>query len=214
MTIWIVLAGILFMFWLLGRIRVRAAASYSQAGFFLNVRIGPKEISILPSKAKGKVKKPKQTKKTAQNPDGSPEGAKPKPGIADTVSTVLRYLPLVGEAAGRLKRKIRIDDINLHVIWGAPDPADAAKGYGMANAVMGILWPAVEHNFKVKEYDLGVDVDYEREKPEVNADACVSITVGQIIALVVILGTKALKIYLGIRREKSENTENEKAVQA
>lgn len=211
MTIWIVLAGILLLFWLLGRIRVKAAASYSQTGFFLNVKIGPKVIPIVPSAQKAKGKKPKKTK---QQPEEMPESSKPKKGINDTVSTILRYLPLVGEAAGRLKRKIRIDNIDLHVIWGASDPADAAKGYGMANAVMGILWPAVEHNFRVKEYDLSVDVDYELEKPEVSTDVRVSITVGQILSLLVVLGVKALKIYLGGRREKSENNENKKAVQA
>ena len=211
MTIWIVLAGILLLFWLLGRIRVKAAASYSQTGFFLNVKIGPKVIPIVPSAQKAKGKKPKKTK---QQPEEMPESSKPKKGINDTVSTILRYLPLVGEAAGRLKRKIRIDNIDLHVIWGASDPADAAKGYGMANTVMGILWPAVEHNFRVKEYDLSVDVDYELEKPEVSTDVRVSITVGQILSLLVVLGVKALKIYLGGRREKSENNENKKAVQA
>lgn len=214
MTIWIVLVGILLLLWLLGRIRVGAAASYSETGFFLNAKIGPKEIQILPSNKTGKEKKPKQPKKTAEKPAESTEKVKQKPRKKDTVSVVLRYLPLVSEAAGRLKRKIRIDDINLHIIWGAPDPADAAKGYGAGNAVMSILWPAVEHNFKVKKHDLSVDVDFELEKPEFIGDARISITIWQIISLAVILGVKALKIYLGLRREKSENTENEKAVQA
>ena len=102
----------------------------------------------------------------------------------------------------------------LHVIWGASDPADAAKGYGAANVVMGILWPAVEHNFKVKEHDLNVDIDFEREKPELIFDARITITIGQIVALLVTLGLKALKIHLGMRRDKAPKNENEKAVQA
>lgn len=214
MTIWIVLAGILLLFWLLGRIRMGAAASYSEAGFFLNVKIGPKEIQILPSKKNGIEKKPKQPKEPAEKPTELREGTKPKPSPKDTVSIVLRFLPLVGEAAGQLKRKIHIDDINLHIIWGASDPADAAKGYGAGSAAMGILWPAVEHNFKVKNHDLSVDVDFQREKPEFTGDVRITITIGQIAALAVILGVRALKIYLGVRRERSEKTENEKAVQA
>ena len=210
MTFWIVLAGILFLFWLLGRIRVGAAAAYSESGFLLSVSVGPKRIQILPSE---KEKKPKQPKKAQKKSVAADQAEQSKPSGKDTVSTALRFLPLVGEAAGRLKRKIRIDDFNLRIIWGAADPADAAKGYGAANAAMGILWPAVEHNFKVKEYDLSVDVDFERSKPEFVGNVNVTITIGQIIALLLILGFKALKIHLGIRREKSEITENEKAVQ-
>lgn len=213
MTFWLVLVSVLLVLWLLGRIRVGAAAAYSEAGFFLDVKLGPKQIRILPAQTPKKEKQPKQPKEADKQPaaDGA---AKSKRALKDTVSVALRFLPLVGEAAGRLKRKIRIDYVTLHIIWGAEDPADAAKGYGAGNAAMGILWPAVEHNFKVKERDLSVNVDFERTKPEFTGDARITITIGQCISLALILGIKALKIYLGIRREKSEITENEKAVQA
>ena len=214
MTFWIVLAGILLVFWLLGRIRLGAAVAYSEAGFFLNVKIGPARIQILPAKTPKKEKQPKKPKAVADQSATADGAVKPKRNMKDTVSNVLRFLPLVGEAAGQLKRKIRIDRVELHIIWGALDPADAATGYGAGNVVMGILWPAVEHNFKVKEHDLSVDVDFERTKPQFVGDARITITIGQCFSLALALGIKALKIYLGIRREKSEKTENEKAVQA
>lgn len=214
MTFWIVLVGVLLALWLLGRIRVGAAAAYSEAGFFLSVKAGPAHIQILPAPAPKKEKTPKKPKKTATQPVAADGAAKPKRNVKDTVSVVLRFLPLVGEAAGRFKRKIRIDYIKLHIIWGASDPAAAAKGYGAGNAAMGILWPVVEHNFKVKERDLHVDVDFDRTKPEFVGEARITITIGQCFSLALILGMKALKIYLGIRREKSDKTNNEKAVQA
>lgn len=214
MTFWIVLAGILLVLWLLGRIRVGAAAAYSEAGFFLSVKIGPARIQILPSQTQKKEKTPKKPKESTDQPAVSDNATKPKRNVKDTVSVVLRFLPLVGEAAGRFKRKISIDYIKLHIIWGASDPAAAAKGYGAGNAAMGILWPVVEHNFKVKEHDLRVDVDFEQTKPEFVGEARITITIGQCFSLALILGMKALKIYLGIRREKTEITKNEKAVQA
>ena len=214
MTFWIVLAGVLLVFWLLGRIRLGVAVAYSEAGFFLSVKIGPARIQILPANTLKKEKQPKKPKVVADQSAAADDVVKPKRNVKDTVSNVLRYLPLVGEAAGQLKRKIRIDRVELHIIWGVSDPADAATGYGAGNVAMGILWPAVEHNFKVKEYDLSVDVDFERTKPEFKGDARVTITIGQCFSLALALGIKTLKIYLGIRREKSEKTENEKAVQA
>lgn len=214
MTFWIVLAGVFLVLWLLGRIRVGAAAAYSEAGFILSVKAGPAWIQILPAKTQKKEKPPKKPKKTTAQPAAADSAVKPKRKLKDTVSVALRFLPLVGEAAGRLKRKIRIDSIKLHIIWGASDPAAAAKGYGAGNAAMGILWPVIEHNFKIKEHDLSVDVDFQRTKPEFVGDARITITIGQCFNLALILGIKALKIYLGIRREKAEKTKNEKAVQA
>lgn len=213
MTFWIVLGGILAALYLLGRIRIGAAVAYSNAGLFLTIKAGPSRIQVLPAKADKKEKKPSQkTKEKTAESEG--EQKKTKRNVKDTISMALRFLPLIGEAAGRFKRKIRIDRLKLSVIWGGEDPAVAAQGYGAGNAAMGILWPIVEHNFKVIEYDLRVDVDFERGKPEFIADAQATLTIGQCFSLALILGIKALKIYLGIRREQTEKNENEKAVQA
>ena len=152
MTFWVVLVGILLALWLLGQIRVGAIATYSEAGFFLTAKVGSKRILIIPSKASKKDNTEKKTRKAAASA-ATDEADKPHRSVKDTVSVALHYLPLVGDAVGQLKRKIRIDNVVLRIIWGASDPADAAKGYGAANAAMGILWPMVEHNFRVKDYD-------------------------------------------------------------
>lgn len=214
MTFWIVLAGVLLVLWLLGLIRVAATADYSEAGFFLIAKVGPKQIRIIPSKASKKDKSAKKSNESTVESKSTDDANKPQRKIKDTVSVALRFLPLVGDAAGLLIRKICIDNVLIHLIWGASDPADAAKGYGAANAVMGVLWPVIEHNFKVKEHDLDVVIDFEREKPELICNAQISISIGQIVTIVLILGLKVLKIYLGMRRDTSQKNDNEKAVQA
>jgi len=212
MIFWIILACVLLVIWLIGCVRIGAAAAYSEAGFALRIKAGPKQIQILPAKEKTEKKKPKKEKKTPEKTGENP--AKPKRAVKDTVSIAKQVLPLIGEAAGHFRRKIRIDYINLHIIWGAEDPASAAKGYGAGNAAMGILWPVIEHNFNVKEHDLRVDVDFERSKPEIVAKAQITITIGQCFGLGLRFGIKALKIFLGIRRGQTDQTVNEKAVQA
>ena len=211
MTFWLILAGVLLVLWLLGQVRVAATADYSDAGFFLTAKVGPKQIIILPSKTS---KKDKSSNKSAVESKTTDDDNKPQKKTKDTVSVALRFLPLVGDAAGLLIRKICINNVLIHLIWASSDPADAAKGYGAANAVMGVLWPAVEHNFKVKEHDLDIVVDFERENPELICNAQISISIGQIVTIVLILGVKALKIYLGMRRDTSSKKDNEKAVQA
>ncbi len=204
----IIIGCILLVLFLLGQIRVGASVSYSESGLFVKVKVGPVRVQILPQKKdeQGKEKKVKQSKKA---PAEEKELAEAKKKKRDTLALAVRFIPLLGDAAGRLKRKICIDYLLLRVIWGSSDPASAAMGFGAGNAALGILWPILEHNFKVKKHDLCVDVDFERDKPVFNADAQATLTIGQGLALVVILGIKALKIILGYRREQTE----QKAVQ-
>ncbi len=208
MTALIVVVCILLVFFLIGQIRVGAAVAYSEQGLFVKVKIGPVTIQILPPTGMKSKKEKKQKTPSKVSADSE---AKPvqKKNVKDTLSLVLRFLPLVGEAAGRFKRKIRIDRLRLYVIWGASDPASAAKGYGAGNAALGIIWPVLDYNFNVKEHDLRVDVDFEREAPEIVADAQATLTIGQSLVLALRVGLKALKIYLGYRREQNE----QKAVQ-
>lgn len=201
----IIIGCIVLLLLLIGQIRVGALVAYSEAGFFVKIKAGPVCMQILPAK---KVKEEK-TKQPKKQPAKEKEDAAPQRKIKDTLTLAMRFIPLLGEAAGRLKRKICIDWLFLHVIWGAADPASAAMGFGAGNAVIGILWPILEHNFKVKTHDLRVDVDFERAKPAFNADAQATLTIGQVLTLGVVLGFKALKIFLGYRREQTE----QKAVQ-
>ncbi|MGM9605990.1 MAG: DUF2953 domain-containing protein [Oscillospiraceae bacterium] len=210
MTALIVLGCILLALLLIGQIRVGAAVDYSEAGLFLKIKAGPVRLQILPAKER-KKKKEKKPKPASKHPAEEGAEAESKRSVKDTLSLALRFVPLLGEAAGQLIRKIRIDCLNLHVIWGSADPASAALGFGAGNAALGILWPIFEHNFHVKKYDLRVDVDFERKTPALTAQAQATLTIGQFVSLGLRLGFKALKIYLGVRREQ---TEQEKAVQA
>ncbi len=209
MTALIVIGCIVLALVLIGQIRVGAAVSYSEAGLLVKVKAGPVRIQVLPAK-KRKTKQEKKPKPAPQHPAEKGAKAESKRSVKDTLSLALRFVPLLGEAAGRFKRKIRIDQLILHVIWGSADPASAALGFGAGSAALGMLWPIFEHNFRVKEHDLRVDVDFERKTPALTAQAQATLTIGQILALGLRLGVKALKIYLGVRREQTEK----KAVQA
>lgn len=208
MTALIVIGCILLAFLLIGQVRVGAAVAYSEAGLSVKIKAGPVRIPILPAKEKKKEKKPKPSSK---HPAEVGAKAEPQRSVKDTLSLALRFVPLLGEAAGRFKRKVRIDDLVLHVIWGSPEPSAAAIGFGAGNAALGMLWPIFEHNFHVKEHDLRVDVDFKRKTPALTARAQATLTIGQSLSLGLRLGVKALKIFLGVRREQ---TEQQKAVQA
>ena len=189
MTFWVVLLIVLLVLLLISLIRVGARVRYGEAGLFVHVLAGPVRIQVLPAKPREKAPKKKKKKK--------PKEKKPKPeGQPGTLSRLMQLLPTVGEVCGTLKRKIRIDDLKLDLIWGGSDAAAIALGYGQANAVLGMLWPIFDNNFKVKRHSFQIGMDYERTQPAVELEAAATFTVGQIVALGVRYGVKALIIWV------------------
>ena len=191
MTFWKVLLIILFVLWLISLIRIGGRVSYGAAGLFVTALAGPFQIQILPAKPK-KEKKPRKKPKKEKPPAVEKHKKEPKEGQPGTLSRLMKRLPVVGQACGALKRKIRIDDLELDLIWGGSDPAAIALGYGQANAVLGMLWPIFDHNFKVKRHSFQIGLDYERTAPAAEVRAAVTLTVGQIFALGTHYGVKAL----------------------
>lgn len=187
MTGWLIAGGVLLLLVLLGQIRLGVAAGCPEDGaFYLSLRIGPFRFKLLPARKKSeapqKSKKPPKGKKKKKMRKGH-EQKKPTAGRrADMLSLALRIVPPAAKAAGRMLRKIRIDRLEMHLIWAADDPASAATGYGKAQAAMGILWPPLEHNFRVKERDLTVDVDFDRAKPVLIAHMQMTLTLGQMLS--------------------------------
>lgn len=193
MTFLKVLLIILLVLWLISLIRIGGRVRYGQEGLFVTALAGPLRIRLLPMKKPGKKKKPKKEKK----PKKKPKEKKPRPeGQPGTLARLMQVLPVAAQAAGRLKRKIRIDDLELSLIWGGADAASIALGYGRANAALGMLWPLLDHNFKVKRHAFQVELDYGRTEPAVELTAAVTITIGQITALSVHYGVKALVVWI------------------
>lgn len=199
MTFWIIFGCIVLVLFIICLIRIGGLIDYSESGLSVVIKAGPFRFCVIPAAEKNKKQRDNAPKKLGNN----------KRNTGETVQMVKRYLPLIGDAAGRLKRKICVDYIVFHLIWGSQDPADTALGYGAANALLGLLWPAVEHNFHIKKQEISVDLDYTLTAPVVSVKAQLTMTFGQLLALIAGLGYKALKIHLGLSREKTE----EKAVQ-
>ena len=192
MTWWVILLIILAVLWLLLQFRCGARARYAPDEMTVRLLIGPFRLQIVPAEKdkKPKAAKEKKPKKKKTAPEKGTESEGDKPG---TLSRLMKLLPVIAEAAGALKRRIRIDDLYLSVIWGSGDDAAAAAiGYGRANAAIGMIWPLLDHNFKVKKSTFHVDVDYAASAPIVVAEAAATLTVGQLLTLAIRYGLKAL----------------------
>lgn len=206
MTFLKVLLVVLAVLWLLSLIRLGGRVRYGAEGLFVWVLAGPLKLQVLPPKPK--EKKPKKEKKKKEPPAVAEQHKKePKEGQPGALSRLMQLLPVAGQACGALKRKIRIDDLDLQLIWGGSDPAAIALGYGQANAALGMIWPILDNNFKVKRHSFQVGLDYGRAQPGVELTAALTLTVGQIVALGVHYGVKALITW--IRSGKPTRTKQE-----
>ena len=162
---------------LLRLVRLGALAEYSAAGLRLKLKVGPLRLMLYP-------RKPKRPRRKA-----------------GPLALVKRFLPLIAEAAGRFRRKLRIDVFQLEVTAAAPDPAAAALCFGGANAFIGMIWPLVEQNFNVKERRLRTRVDFDAERPSVYLYAAATLTAGQALALGLRLTTRFLAEFSKYRAE-------------
>lgn len=206
MMVLLVLGIVVLALVLVSLIRVGVRVQYAQNRLEVGLLAGPVKITLFPRKAK-KPKKPKKAK-PAKAKKAKPE-QKPKT-VGEILELVKQLLPVALEAAGQLKRKIRIDAFFLDVVTASADPARAAVDYGRLNGAVGMFWPLVEQNFKVKEWRIRTNVDFTTEHPSVSLRAAATLTVGQIVALGVPLALKVLPILTPSKNGKSSRQQTQK----
>lgn len=186
----LLIAGLVLLLLLLLPLGLRAR--YDEDGLFAALKIGPVLIRLYPSAKEKDGKKKEKPKK-----DKPRQGADhPKRG--GPLALVKACLPLVRPTLEKVRRRLTIRHLTLHVVWAAADPADAAMGYAAANAALGVLWPLFSQSFKVRDYALGVDVDFDAASPTLYAKADVTMTVFRLLTLALPLLFQFLKIYRSI----------------
>ena len=198
-TWWMTVLVILAVLVLIGCIPVGVDAAYGEGGVLLSAKIGFFRLQILPAKPK-KPKKPKKAKKSKQQkPAASPApSAAPAAPAAEAAPQkklalpgglrgILRLVNLALSTLGDLRRKLRVEELTLHVTFAGDDPADAALHYGA-------LMPALDRLFVIKKRDICPILDYNREQMSVDAHLILTITIGRALALGLKAGLGFLKL--------------------
>lgn len=112
------------------------------------------------------------------------------------------YLRLFLELLGKLRRKILIRRLTVHAIFGG-DEADAALNYGRAWAAIGTVMPLLEACFRIKKRDVGAFLSREESSVRLRAEACATLTVGQLLHIALHALVRFLKIYKTNQPEKA-----------
>ena len=197
----LIAAGILL---LIGCIRLGVQVEYCEQGLFVRVRVGRFYILVFPvKKGKEKPKKPKPEAKKA------PAAKRKKGGV---LQLALDFIPLVLDTVKRFFRKLRVDKLDMELVVGTSDPADAAIRYGQANALLGSLWQPMSEVFHVKDGHAHVGVDFEAKESALYLLAIQSLTIAQILGLVLVFGIRAMVIFLRARAKQTKQTQQGEAV--
>lgn len=197
-ALWIILA-IALALTLLNLLPVGVDAAYADETFSLAARIGPFRLRLLPKPpdakpGKAKTKKPKKKK----------EKKKEKKKSAPPDAQMLFNLAELGlQALDRLRQKLHVRLLRLVFVSGAPDPYDTALAFGCVNAALGALTPLAERTLCIDERDIQTGVDFDAERPRIDARIVCTIRVGQIVAVALIFGVGYLKQKLQAKKARA-----------
>lgn len=207
MGIWITAAVLLALALLPLGVRIR----YNEAGFVLKVIAGPLKITIFPRKKKPKKQKVKQKKKKvagtsepAVSEEKPAQPPKTQPEKKEKGGSLAKFLPLVKlglKFLGAFRRKLRLDNLYLRLILAGDDPCDLAVNYGRSWAAVGNLMPQLERLFEIKKRDIQVECDFTSAETAVVAHLDISITLGRLLALVIVYGVRILFELLSMKRK-------------
>ena len=148
-----------------------------------------------------KKEKPKKEKKAKADPPAEKAGepAEKKGGsFRDFIPLVQVGLDFLGD----LRRKLRVNLLELRLTLAGDDPADLAILYGRANAALGILWPMLERAFVIKKRDVSIQSDFTASETTVYAAMRITITIGRCLILALRYGFRALKEFMKLKNKK------------
>lgn len=191
---------ILLILFLIGRIRLGGMVEYSAQGLLVKVRMGAVWLQLYPRKQKAEKEKPLKKRKEKKPEKKTEKDMDQKAG--GTLALVKCYLPLVGEAAGGMKKRITIDRLFIDFTAASQDAAGAAMAFGYANMAIGMLWPVFEQNFVVKDHGFHTNVDFEAQSPTVYLCAALSVRISQLASFAFRMFWCFLRLTFKAKREK------------
>ena len=161
MLLWIVFGTVALVVCLLLSMKIGVRVVYDAAQLRVWLQLGPAMLQVYPEKnTKSDVdQKWKRAKKDV--PDQG-TGKMPKRKItAEAVLSLLKeLLPPFLDALGRVRRGIRVRCLSLHLVISDPNPAEAARRYGMVNSVLWPLLAVLENTVSVERRTVQVELDF------------------------------------------------------
>ena len=196
MTALIVIAAILLVLTLIGRIPLAADVVWNAAGFgfsarvwFFTIRLGGSAES---GEAKDKEPRPKDKKETPAKEKKMPSWPVLKILIQNGYRTLCRLLS-----------RLRADILKVHFTAASADPSTAAMMYAAAGTAMdGLLRVGGD---RISHPDLRASVDFDSETIVIDLHLRLSIRVYQAVGAALGFGWGFLRDYWKLKKEDAKN---------
>ena len=188
-ALWIILA-IALVLTVLNLLPVGVDAAYADDVFSLAARIGPFRLRLLPKPPDQKPKKKKPPK---------PKKEKPKKRSAPPdIRTILALAKLGLQALDRFRQRLRVQLLRLVFVSGASDPYDTALA---------------ERTLCIDERDIQTGVDFQAERPRIDARIVCTIRIGQIVIIALAFGAGFLKQKMHAKQARAARAKTAPATQ-
>ena len=186
----LIIIGVILLLIILALIRFGVGLTYGDKKILVKASAGPVRVTLYPRpkkpqeeerrrKEEKQARRERKRRREREEPTPEKEGKKPEL-LKDIILPVL-------ETLGRLRRKLTINTLTVHITSGGPDPCDTALSFGRTSAVLGALMPLIENTFRVKERDIRTDVSFDAAETEIFVDARLTLAFWEIIYIALAL---------------------------
>ena len=129
------------------------------------------------------------------------------------IRTILALAKLGLQALDRFRQRLRVQLLRLVFVSGAPDPYDTALAFGYVNAALGALTPLAERALRIDERDIQTGVDFQAERPRIDARIVCTIRIGQIVVIALAFGAGFLKQKMHAKQARAARAKTAPATQ-
>ena len=197
---WIIALLILF---LLAILPLGASVLYDEDGPRVRIVAGPVKIQVFPMKKKAKKDKPKKEAKKKPAKEGkTAKKPAPKPKSGGSWTDFLPLVRIALDLLNDLRRKLRVNELKLHLTMAGDDPCDLAVNYGRMNASLAALLTQMERFLVIKKRDVHIDCDFAASETVILARLDLTITLGRILSIAAVYGVRGLKTFLNIKKQR------------
>ena len=184
-ALWII-GVVLLMFLLAGFLRIGILATFG-GSLLVRLRIGPFRLTVYPRTRKKREKeKPEAAEKESDSAkqDAAPKKAKrarlTRGELWELLQTLLGTL---FATAKRCCQRLRVDPLDLTIIFGGPDPAETAYAFGAAQTAVYTLMPALEERFFIPNPMLRLRMDFDTGRTKAEGSVGVSVRICDLFAI-------------------------------
>lgn len=197
---WLIALLILF---LLAILPLGASVLYDEDGPRVRIVAGPVKIQVFPMKKKAKKDKPKkEAKKKPAKAEKSAKKPAPKPKSGGSWTDFLPLVRIALDLLNDLRRKLRVNELKLHLTMAGDDPCDLAVNYGRMNASLATLLTQLERFLVIQKRDVHIDCDFAASETVILARLDLTITLGRILSIAAVYGVRGLKTFLNIKKQR------------